>query len=60
MDIAATRKDTKSAIYLDNMRQSVQREGEIYLGMAKEIYFEPGRIVETMTEEGEDGDGHPA
>jgi hypothetical protein len=55
MDIAATRKDTKSAIYLDNMRQSVQREGEVYLGMAKEIYFEPGRIVETMTEEGADG-----
>jgi hypothetical protein len=34
MDIAATRIDAKSAIYLDNMKQSVQREGEIYLGMA--------------------------
>ena len=56
MDIAATRIDTKSAIYMDNMRQSVQREGEIYFGMAKEIYFEPGRIMETMTEEGEDGE----
>jgi hypothetical protein len=29
MDIAATRIDAKSAIYLDNMKQSVQREGEI-------------------------------
>lgn len=55
MDIAATRVDTKSAIYLDNMRQSVQREGEIYLGMAKECYFEIGRELETMSEEGEDG-----
>jgi hypothetical protein len=56
MDIASTRTDSKSAIYLDNMRQSVQREGEIYLGMAKEIYFEPGRIIETMNEEGADGE----
>jgi len=55
MDIAATRVDDKSAIYLDNMRQSVQREGEIYYGMAREIYYEPGRVLETMTEEGEDG-----
>jgi len=55
MDIAATRVDTKSEIYLDNMRQSVQREGEIYLGMAKECYFEVGRALETMSEDGEDG-----
>jgi hypothetical protein len=56
MDIAATRVDTKSEIYLDNMRQSVQREGEIYLGMAKECYYEVGRALETMTEDGEDGE----
>ena len=56
MDIASTRVDMKSEIYLDNMRQSVQRGGEIYLGMVKEIYFEAGRSVETMTEEGEDGE----
>jgi hypothetical protein len=55
MDIASTRTDDKSAIYLDNMRQSVQREGEIYLGMAKECYFEVGRALETMSEDGEDG-----
>lgn len=56
MDIAATRVDAKSGLYLDNMRQSVQREGEIYLSMAKECYFEPGRIVETMSEDGDDGE----
>lgn len=55
MDIAATRIDAKSGIYLDNMRQSVQREAEIYLGMAREVYFEPGREVETMDEDGGDG-----
>ena len=56
MDIAATRIDAKSAIYLDNMRQSVQREGEIYLSMAKDCYYEPGRVVETMSEDGDDGE----
>jgi hypothetical protein len=55
MDIAATRIDAKSGIYLDNMRQSVQREGEIYLSMAREVYYEPGRTVETMSEDGDDG-----
>lgn len=56
MDMAATRVDAKSGIYLDNMRQSVQCEGEIYLGMAEEVYYEPGRVVETMTEDGDDGE----
>lgn len=56
MDVAATRVDAKSGIYLDNMRQSVQCEGEIYLSMASEIYVEDGRIVETMDEDGGDGE----
>ncbi|RPF70453.1 portal protein [Aurantiacibacter spongiae] len=55
MDIAATRVDARSGIYLDNVRQSVQREGEIYLSMCSDIYIEAGREVETMTEDGDDG-----
>ncbi len=55
MDLAATRIDAKSGIYIDNMRQSVQREGEIYKGMAADCYYEPGRIVDTLSEDGEDG-----
>lgn len=55
MDIAAARVDAKSGIYLDNMRQSVECEGEIYIGMASEIYVEEGREVPTMTEDGDDG-----
>lgn len=55
MDIAATRVDAKSGIYLDNFRQSVQREGEIYLSMCADVYVEAGRDVETMTEDGDDG-----
>lgn len=56
MDIAASRVDAKSEIYLDNMRQSVQREGEIYWSMCRDVYFEEGRSVETMSEDGEDGE----
>lgn len=55
MDIAATRVDKKSAIYMDNMRQSMQRCGEIYLDMARDVYFEEGREVETLTEQGDHG-----
>jgi len=55
MDIAATRIDAKSGIFLDNVRQSVQCGGEIYLGMVPEVYVEPGRKIETMSEDGADG-----
>lgn len=52
MDIAAQRVDDKSGLYLDNMNQSVQREGEIYLSMAREVYVEPDRKVETLDMDG--------
>jgi hypothetical protein len=55
MDIAATRTDAKSFTYMDNMRQSMQRCGEIYLSMAKAVYVEEGREVPTMDEEGQQG-----
>jgi hypothetical protein len=55
MDMAATRTDAKTFTYMDNMRQSMQRCGEIYLSMAKEVYSEAGRVVPTMDEEGQQG-----
>jgi len=55
MDIAAQRVDLKSAIYLDNMRQSLQRGAEIYYLMARPVYFEPGRKLDTLTIDGKDG-----
>lgn len=55
MDIAATRTDAKAFTYMDNFRQSMQRCGEIYLGMAREIYVEEGREVEVMSEDGTQG-----
>jgi len=55
MDMAATRVDLKSAIYLDNMRQSHQRGAEIYRDMSPEIYWRPGRRVDTLSMDGKDG-----
>lgn len=52
MDIAASRVDAKSFIYMDNFRLSMHCFGEIYEGMAREVYVEEGREVETMDEEG--------
>lgn len=53
MDIAASRVDAKSYIYMDNFKLSMQRFGEVYYSMAKEVYIEEGREVETMDAEGE-------
>jgi hypothetical protein len=55
MDLAATRVDAKSGIYMDNMKQSWQRCGEVWLSMARDIYVEEGREVETMGRDGEQG-----
>lgn len=55
MDMAATRVDEKSDIYLDNMRQSMQRCGEVWADMARDVYFEEGREVETLSEQGDHG-----
>lgn len=52
MDIAASRVDAKSYIYMDNFKQTIQRFGEVYYSMAKEVYVEEGRKVQTMDEEG--------
>lgn len=53
MDIASSRVDAKSFIYMDNFKQSMQRFGEVYYAMAKEVYVEEGREVQTMDEDGE-------
>jgi hypothetical protein len=53
MDIAASRVDAKSFVYMDNFKQTVQRFGEVYYSMACEVYVEEGREVETMDEDGE-------
>lgn len=53
MDLAATRTDAKSAIYMDNLRQSWQRCGVIYKSMADDVYVEEGRSVPVMSDDGQ-------
>jgi len=42
----------QTAIYLSNMRKAVQRCGEIWLSMAKEIYVEDDRKLKVITKQG--------
>lgn len=55
MEFAASRVDAKSAIYLDNFAQSMQRCAQIYFAMCRDVLVEPGRKVETLTIDGQDG-----
>lgn len=55
LNFAASRVDAKSYIYMDNFKLSMQAFGEVYWGMAKEVYVEEGREVDTMDEDGETG-----
>jgi hypothetical protein len=55
MEMAADRVDAVSRIFLDNFKMTMQRCGEIYRGMAREIYFEKGRKVPTRTMDGQQG-----
>lgn len=50
MDIAATRLDERDGSFKDNFCQSMQRCGEVYHDMAKDVYFELGREVEWMND----------
>lgn len=52
MDIAAQRVDDRSGPYLDDFNIAIQREGEIYLPMARACYCEAGRKVETSDVDG--------
>lgn len=45
--------DSQANIYMSNFVKSMQRCGEIWLGMAREIYIEASRILKTI---GNDGD----
>ncbi len=42
------RLDMQTFIYMSNMAKAVRRTGEIWLGMAKELYIEPGRRMKTL------------
>lgn len=53
MQLAAQRTDSKAEIYMDNLRQSMERCGRIYLSMATDVYVEEGRSMPVMDADGQ-------
>ena len=49
------RLDMQTFIYLSNFAKAMRRSGEIWLGMAKSVYVEQGRELETIGDNGDRG-----
>jgi hypothetical protein len=49
------RIDGQAFIYMSNFAKSVQRAGEVWLSMAKEVYVEKGRKMKTVDNTGQMG-----
>ncbi|MDB4278439.1 hypothetical protein N9917_02415 [Deltaproteobacteria bacterium] len=48
VELLQTRLDGQTYIYVDNMAKAVKRCGEVWQGMAAEIYREPGRKMKVI------------
>ena len=53
VELVQNRLDMQTFIYLSNMKKAVQRCGEIWLSMAKEIYVEDDRKLKIITRQGD-------
>ena len=53
IELIQTRLDMQSFIYISNMSKAIKRSGEIWLGMATDIYVEEKRVLKTVGEQGE-------
>lgn len=53
VEMIQQRLDLKTWGYMSNQSKAVRRGGEIWLGMAKEIYAEPGRKMKSIGATGE-------
>lgn len=52
VELVQAKLDMQSFVYVDNMKKAVKRSGEIWLGMAKELYVEEGRKMKGLNREG--------
>ena len=52
IQLANTRADSKTFIYLDNFSKFMRRMGEVWLGFASELYIEEGRSMDAMDDQG--------
>jgi hypothetical protein len=50
-----SRLDMQTFIYMSNQAKMIRRVGEVWLGMAKDVYVEPGRKMKTVGMMGEMG-----
>jgi hypothetical protein len=55
VEMIQTRVDMQTFIYMSNFAKGMKRCGEIWLGMAKEIYIEDKRKMKTISPVGEAG-----
>ncbi|TDV06057.1 portal protein [Paraburkholderia caballeronis] len=56
MQTVQTHVDMQAFIYMDNFGKSMLRSGQIWLGMAKEVYDEEGRRMVTVGPDGTEGE----
>lgn len=52
VEMVQGRVDMQAYIYMSNMAKAVKRAGEIWLGMAKEVYVESNRKMKAINEHG--------
>jgi hypothetical protein len=52
VELIQTRLDMQAFIYMSNMAKAVKRSGRIWLGMAKDVFIEPGRKMRGVTRQG--------
>lgn len=55
VELIQNRLDMQVFIYMSNMAKAVQCLGEIWLGMARDIYVEDGRKMKTLSKDGKAG-----
>lgn len=53
VELIQNRLDMQTFIYMDNMKKAMQRSGEIWLSMAKDVFVEAEREMETVGLQGE-------
>ena len=53
VDMIQQKLDMQAFIYTSNFAKACQREGQIWLSMAQEIYGQPGRKLKTIGSQGE-------
>lgn len=55
IELIQTRLDLQSYIYISNFAKGIKRCGEVWLGMAKEVYVEDKRRMKTLNSNNEPG-----